>query len=172
MIDTTNIENCTQRLMDALDDEIQQLELNLSRLDQLRRLIVKQDHDALNGLLNTIRSEAGTFRSYDQRRLSLCKQLATIINCDPAQMNLSRLHNYVSQEMQSAIRLRKNTLQFLSARLQKELAATQMLLTDCARFNRMLLNAIFNNRAAETLTYNPSGLTKRQTETMLMNVQF
>lgn len=171
MMKTTHIETGVQHLLDVLDDDIRQLEVHLSKLDELRRLVVKQDHAALNRMLNTLGSEAGVLRNHDQRRLALCRQLADIVNCVPGQFNLSRLQNSVSREMRSGIQVRKEKLQLLSARLQKELAATQGLLADCARFNRMLLKAIFKNRGTETLTYNPSGVTTRQTETILMNVQ-
>ena len=54
------IEDCVSQLLTVLDKDIEYLEDNLTRLDNLRRLVIKQDNDLLGRLLeNMIISPSG-----------------------------------------------------------------------------------------------------------------
>ncbi len=166
------IDNSVDELLRVLDKDIEHLEDNISRLDQLRSLVVKQDNDSLTQLLTTIQSESKTYHSNELKRLVLRRKLATAFNCDPKEISLSRLGTHLTDHNNAEITKRKSRLQELVHLLKKEYSSTQFLLADCARFNRLLLKSLFRTGPSENLTYKPTGTAERQTDTVFMNLQF
>ncbi len=168
MLETEDIMN---ELLAVLDTDIQHLEANITALDQLRRLVVKQDEDALKQLLSSLQSEAGRYRENESRRQALRRELAVASDCAVEEITLSRFAAELSGEMKFQFTRRKEKLQSLASLMKKEHANTFRLLTDCARFNRMLLKSVFNIGRNETTTYNAAGSPQRQMNTMFMNCQ-
>jgi len=165
-------ENCIVQLLAVLDNDIVSLEGNLTRLDELRRLVIKQDTDSLTRLLETIRAEAGLSRNNELRRQSLRMKLAERMACELKETTLSKIEKQSPDTLRGQVAERKYKLQTLTARLKKEYAATQTLLADCARFNRMLLKSVFQNGPSEAVTYSAAGTARRQADTVFMNMQF
>lgn len=171
IIDKLEIENSVDELLLILDKDIEHLEDNISRLDQLRSSVVKQDNDSLTKLLATIQSESKIYHSNELKRLVLRKKLAAVFNCDPKEITLSRLGTHLTTHNHVEITKRKSRLQELIHLLKKEYSSTQFLLADCARFNRLLLKNIFQTGQSENLTYKPTGAAERQRDTVFMNLQ-
>lgn len=172
MISETTIETRVEQLLAVLDRDIQELEQNIDRLNALRSLLIKQDRKALEQLLQAIRSQTAACRQNETERQALRQQLAGFLGCAPQAVTLSSLQRHLPLDKQMEIEKRKNALQALAGTLKKEYAVTQMLLVDCARFNRLLLNSIFGSSQPGHLTYEPTGTARRQTDTVLMNMQF
>ena len=166
------IEDCVDQLLVVLDKDIEYLEDNISRLNELRGLVVKQDCDALNQLLRNIQSETKTYRQNELKRQILRKKLAAVLNCGPEEITLTRLGSRLTGSKNNDVSKRKTRLQELTRLLKKEYAGTQFLLVDCARFNRFLLKRIFDAGRSENLTYKPTGTTEQQTDTVFMNLEF
>ncbi len=159
------------QLLTVLDKDMQHIEHNIERLNRLRSLLVRQDRKALEQLLQTIRMEVGTYRQNEQQRQALRRQMADVFACTPREMTLSFLLKRLPENKQIEIAKRRNTLRTLTGLLKKEYAATQMLLIDCARFNRLLLNGIFRTSQPGNLTYESTGMARRQADSGLMNMQ-
>ena len=168
---TLETEELMQQLLAVLDIDIQHLEANIAAMDQLRRLVVKQDENALKQLLSNLQSETSRYRANESKRQALRKELAIVYGCSPQDITLSRFSAELSGDMKLQFAQRRSTLQALSGRMKKEHANTYRLLADCARFNRMLLKSIFNMGRNESTTYNAAGSAQRQTNTMFMNIQ-
>jgi hypothetical protein len=62
-------------------------------------------------------------------------------------------------------------LRILAGRLKKEYAATVFLLAECARFNRLMLNIIFNKQKADVIAYDAAGAAKRQSQPAFVNMK-
>ena len=168
---TLETEDMMHQLLAVLDTDIQHLEANITALDQLRRLVVKQDEEALKQLLSNLQSGTGRYRENESKRQALRQELAMIYDCDAKEITLSRFAAELSGEMKIQFAQRKAKLQTLTSLMKKEHANTFRLLTDCARFNRMLLKSIFNIGRNEATTYNAAGSTQREMNTMFMNFQ-
>ena len=169
---TPDIEMRIGQLLGVLDTDIRHLEDSLAALDQLRRLVVKQDHDGLNHLLSSIQNETRSYHGNEQKRLVLRNELARLCHCDPQQITLSRFEAELTGDKRQQVVERKTKLRTLAARLKNEHAATSRLLADCARFNRTLLNSLLNLGRPQTATYNAAGTAQRQTNTIFMDMQF
>jgi hypothetical protein len=169
---TLEIEEIIDQLIVILDRDIRHLEDNIATLDQLRRLVVKQDNTALSQLLGSLQSQAKNYRENELTRQTLRSELAFMFGCSVEQITLSRIEEQLAQEKRTEIIKRKSKLRILAGLLKKEYLSTQMLLADCARFNCMLLKSIFEAGRPESTTYSPRGAAQRQADTVFMNLQF
>jgi len=171
-VTTIAIEDKVDELLAVLDKDIQHMEKSLSRLNELRSLVIKHDDDALGKLLEDIQAESDTYTSNELKRQSIRKELATAFGCNVEQMTLSRLEATLPKERKAQVAEKKAKLRSLTNELKEEHLSTAMLLSDCARFNSLLLKSVFDLGKTETVTYNSNGSTKRQTDTAFVNLQF
>jgi len=166
------LQSGVDELFAVLDRDIDHLEKNLSRLDQLRSFVVKQDQDSLGRLLDNIRVESKLQQHNDTQRQTIRKDLAFSLNCSVEDVTLTRIAAYLSGEKKSELLQRKKRLNALAGLLKKEYLGTQLLLSDCQRFNRTLLKRIFEKGQSNNITYKSTGHSERQTDTVFMNLKF
>jgi hypothetical protein len=160
------------RLLAVLDEDIRHIRGSLSRLDELRSLVIKRDDTALARLLENIRSEADDYAANESMRQAIREELADAVGCEVETMTLSRLETVLPEDRRAQVADRKARLRALVNELRKEHISTAMLLSECARFNSQLLRAVFNIGRTGSVTYSPTGAAKRQTDTTLVNLQY
>ncbi len=169
---TIEIESKVDQLFGVLDEDIRYIQGNLSRLNELRSLVVKRDDVSLRKLLESIQSDLNSYKDNELKRQLLRKELAIAFDCGFEQMTLSRLEVELSGEQKAEVAERKSKLQTLAEKLKKEHLSTAMLLSDCGRFNSVLLKSILELGQAGTITYSPKGSAERQTNPAFVNLQF
>ena len=169
---TVEIEDKVNLLLVILDKDIQHIMDNLSRLNDLRGLVVKRDDISLHKLLEVIKSEQNSYRESELKRQLLREELAVALNCSLKQMTLTRLEAELSGETRTKIAERRTKLQILAEKIKKEYISTTMLLSDCSRFNSVILKNILEFGQAETITYSAKGSTEHKTNSAFMNFQF
>ncbi len=169
---TFEIESKVNELLDVLDVDIEHIQESLSRLNELRGLIVKRDERAMGELLESIQTESGVYVNSDSKRQSIRKELAGFLGFELKNMTLTALEDVLEGEKRVELSERKEKLKPLVEQLKKEHLRTSMLLSDCARFNSLLLRNILNPGNTETVTYSSNGVTKRYRDKSLMNLQF
>ena len=169
---TTEIGDKVAQLLLVLDKDIQQMQKSLSRLNEIRSLVVKRDEAGLGKLLENVQSEPDSSKCNELKRQSIQKELAIILDCSPKQITLSRLEAELAGEKQAQVAEKKAMLRLLANQLKKEHLSTSLLLSDCTRFNSILLKSILEFGQSGTITYSPKGFAKRQTNSAFMNVQF
>ena len=166
------IEDKVDQLLIVLDKDIQQMQKSLSRLNGFRSLVVKRDDAGLGKLLGNIQSESDSYKCNELKRQSIRKELAIILDCSPKQITLSTLEAELAGEKKAQVADRKAMLRLLADQLKKEHLSTSLLLSDCARFNSVLLKSVLEFGQAGTITYSPKGFAKRQASSAFMNFQF
>jgi PAB1-binding protein PBP1 len=166
------IKDKVDRLLAILDEDIQHLQDNISTLNELRGFVIKRDDVSLQKLLENVQSESNSYKENELKRRLLREQLAAALGCSFAQVTLSKLETALSGEKKTEIAQRKIKLQTLAGKLKIEHSSTVMLLSDCARFNSMLLKGILEVGQTGTITYSSRGSTERQINPALMNLQF
>ncbi len=169
---TIEIESKIDDLLIVLDEDIEQIKRNLDILDQLRSLVIKHDESSLRELLENIRSRPNSYKENELKRQSLRKDLSLALGCDIEQITLSILSEQLSGDRKNRIAEKKTQIQTLTNELMKEHLATSMLLADCARFNRAMLNGIFALAQTGSVTYNPTGSAVRPIGTAFVDLQF
>lgn len=166
------VSNWVNELLAVLDRDIQHLQESLSRLNELRSLIVKHDNTALGKLLENIQAESDSYKCNELKRQSIRSKLAAAFGCNLEQVTLSALEAELTGEKKAQVAQRKATLKLLTGQLKKEHLSTSLLLSDCVRFNNVLLKSIFELGKSGTITYDSNGFTKRQTDSGLVNLRF
>ena len=166
-----SIEDKVDRLLACLDLDVQHMQESLLQLNEMRRLVIKRDEAALGKLLESIQAGAGSYRIHESNRKSIRKELADSLGCGIEQMTLSTLEVNLPETIKDRITLMKTKLKSLSMELKKEYLSTALLLSECARFNNLLLKGIFDLGKTESLHYNSNGETRRQIDTAFVNLQ-
>lgn len=166
------IEDSVEKLLVVLDKDIQHIQDSLSLLDEMRSMVIKRDDASLGKLLDSIQTASDGYKNNECKRQSIRKELAAALDCNIEQMTLSRLETILPGEKKAQVADRKTKLRLLTVELKKEHLATAMLLSDCARFNSVLLKSVFELGKIGTVTYNSNGSAKRQTDTAFVNLQF
>ncbi|MHC4460050.1 MAG: hypothetical protein ACYS6W_06230 [Planctomycetota bacterium] len=159
-------------LLVILDKDTQHIQESLSRLNELRRLVIKRDDAALGKLLKSIQTESDSYKSHELKRQSIRKELAAALDSSLEQMTLSRLEEVLPEEKKAQVTERKEKLRLLTEELKKEYLSTTMLLSDCARFNNLLLKSIFDLGKTGMVYYNSNGAAKRHTDTAFVSLEF
>jgi ribosomal protein S24E len=169
--ETASIEGKVERLLVCLDKDAQYLQESLLQLDEMRKLVIKRDEAALGKLLQSTQADAGLYRQHEFSRKSIRKELADCLGCRIEQVTLSALRASVGEEKKDQLTQVKAKLRSLCVELKKEYLSTALLLSECARFNNLLLKAIFNPGRTESVQYNSNGVTRRQIDTAFVNLQ-
>ena len=162
----------TEQLLAVLEADVRHMQESLSTLDQLRSLLIKHDECGLEALLRQIRANADAYAAVESRRQVLRRQLAVLLECPMDELTLSRLETALPSPVRETLRQKKATLRTLAERLRREHRNTSLLLADCARFNRALFRAIFQQGKAQSVVYGAAGTTQPASSSHLMNVQF
>ena len=165
------IEDKVHRLLVCLDRDAQHMQESLQQLDEMRRLVIKRDEAALGKLLEGIQGISDDYRNQESNRKSIRKELAESLGCDIERMTLSTLESCVPEAQKNQVTQMKTKLRSLSAELRKEYSSTALLLSECARFNNMLLKGILGLGKTESVHYKSNGQTKRNIDTAFVNLQ-
>ena len=168
----TAIEDKVDELLDCLDKDSRHIEQSLSQLNELRRLVIKRDESALGRLLENIQAESESYKSQELKRQSIRKELAHALGCKFEQMTLSTLETSLPEAKKAQVTQRKAKLKSLIEELKKEHLSTALLLSECARFNNLLLKSILDLNKIEVVYYNSNGTARRQIDTAFVNLQF
>jgi len=168
----TEIEDKVDELLVVLDRDIRHIQERLSQLNELRSLVIKRDDVALGRLLESIQAKSQSYSENESKRRSIRKELATALGCTFERVTLSRLEAELPEEKKAQITPRKTELGSLIKELKKEHLSTMLLLSECARFNRLLLNSIFDLGRTGMLTYNSNGATSRGADTAFVSLKF
>jgi hypothetical protein len=153
-----------------LDTQTAYVQQTLERLDVLRAAVIRRDENALEELSGQVQHESLRKAQYDRSMHQLRQTLSVLLDCPAEAVCLSRFCEHLPAEARQATAIRQDTLRGLVRRLNNELCATDGLLRECARFNRVLLNSLFgNNQQADT--YDARGVNRWSLQGSLMNMR-
>jgi len=169
--DKTIFQDNIDRLLNVLDTDIENICQNLSAMNQLKSSVIKRDSDCLAQLLKKIQADSSGHKNNESKRKSIRKELAHSLGCPVEKITLTRLAQMLPEEKKSLIVERKEKLTELLNQLKNEYHATAVLLSECARFNRILLKTLFNNKTAETITYDADGSARRYFDSAFVNMK-
>ncbi|MCK4277158.1 MAG: hypothetical protein KAX78_11620 [Phycisphaerae bacterium] len=167
---TPDAEVLIGRLAAALDEEIALLELRGSQLVALSEAILQRDEAGLQGLFEEMEQTQQTQAETDNKLLGLRKALGDILVCPLERVTLTWVVGQLSGEGRSQIESRLAKIVGLIDEVRKQHLETVMLLSECARINRMLLTTLFPG--SETIkTYGQGGQTTWRPDTGLVDAE-
>lgn len=139
-----------ERLGGLLDEESRLLEVRRSQLDSLCGAIVDRDDEAVERLLQQI-EQAQALQTATDAKLQLVRgALAAALHLPRAELKLSVLVAMLEGPPRLELARRRQRIMDLAARLQREHLRAVMLLNECSRINRMLLESLLPG--SETVT--------------------
>ena len=167
------IERKVDKLLECLDKDVQQIRQNISYLNEMRSLIIKRDDAALDKLLQSVQEISEVYKDNETDRQSIRKELADLLSCSIEQITLSKVEENLPETSRKRVIETRENLRSLIEVLRREYSSTVMLVSECARFNKLLLRSIFDLGKTGTFSYDARGTTRRQDgEAALMNVKF
>ncbi len=174
------VEKKVTALLEVLDADGRHLESALSRLDQLRSLLIRRENAALERLLGEIHQQADAYRAMEQKRQQLRRDLALDLGCTEGELTLSRLRQVLTsstcseaqRRLAAAVADRQARLRSLAAQIRREHSLTALLLREAARFNQSLLRVFLGSAGRGCATYSPTGAAHRDAGAALMSMQF
>jgi hypothetical protein len=167
----TEIEDKVDKLLTCLDKDSQHIQESLSQLNKLRSYVIKRDDSGLSQLLKIIQAETSSYRNHESQRQIIRKELANALGCKTEQVTLSALEARLPKGEKDQVIKKKAKLMSLIKELKKEHLSTILLLSECARFNNLLLKSIFDLGKTGAVYYNSNGATKQQTDMAFVNLQ-
>ncbi|MHC4244923.1 MAG: hypothetical protein ACYSU4_21140, partial [Planctomycetota bacterium] len=139
--------------------------------NKLRSHVIKRDDSGLSQLLKIIQAETSSYRNHESQRQTIRKELAKALGCKTEQVTLSVLEACLPKcKKKDQIIKKKAKLMSLIKELKKEHLSTILLLSECARFNNLLLKSIFDLGRTGAVYYNSNGATKQQTDMAFVNL--
>jgi hypothetical protein len=159
-------------LLAILNEEIGHLRTALLRLDRLRSLLIRRDDAGLENLLTDLTSEAEAYAANERARESLRRQIANQLRCDSKKVTLTVLAQSVPEGQKNDVVACQTKLKSLIGQFKREHLLTSLLIADCARFNRALINAFLGQSGRGNTCYDAAGAVARPSGAALMNLHF
>ncbi len=150
-------ESLIDELVAILDEEIDLLEQKRSQLADLSEALVSADDEATETLLKQIEQTEYTQTRVDIRLRDVRKALAGVFGYDDARaLRLSVLVSELPDTQASAVDDRRGRLARQVGKLRRQHLQTAMLLVECSKVNRMMMECLLP--AGETVTtYDAAG---------------
>jgi len=157
-------------LLTVLDEEIRLLDLRRSQLEALSVAIVERDDDRLEVQLDEIQQTAALQADVDVRLENVRRGLAGDLAMPPEQLKLHVLADLFEGRRRAEIESRRRRIIDLAERLQRQHMHTSVLLSECARVNRLLLDALFPQGKGVD-TYGSDGQERWRPETGMIRAE-
>ncbi len=154
-----------------LDERQVVLEHTLEQLNALRAAVIRRDEETLERLLEQTRQDALQERELAQRQCALERQLVAVVDGLSLPLTLTGLCRALDEPLRSRVEQTQQALRRTAERVQREYESTDLLLRQCARCNRRLLDAILG-RSPQSLTYNAQGQSRQDTQGGLVSMKF
>ncbi len=167
---SSGMDSLIDELLGALDDQINVLELKCSQLAGLSRALVRRDNEATEAILEEMERAEEVQASADLRLVAVRGTFAEALGCEVEKLKLSRLVAELPPRWARATDHRRRRIVDLTGKLRREHLRTAMLLSECARINRMLLESLLPVGEA-VVTYGVEGMNLWRAETGLMDTE-
>jgi len=132
----------TARLLEALDGEIVLLARRQEQMAALSEAIVQRDEGRLEALLAEVAGTLSAQAEADERVRALQAELARRLGCPPETARLGLLAERVGGREGSEMQSRRDRIVELADGLRRQHLRTSVLLTECARVNRRMLETL------------------------------
>jgi hypothetical protein len=168
----SDIERLVLALLIVLKQESDAMAQTEAWLLQLRERVIQRDESALEGLLEEIQSPQRGMPDLERKRQQIRVELAGVFGLSFEELTLTRLKGLLEGELQNQVSRMRDQLQSQTQALRAQHRGTVMFLADCARFNRLLLNSVFEKSHQNVTTYTPRGNAEHRRTSDLVNMQF
>jgi len=132
-----------RELLDVLDEEIALLNLRRSQLELLSGAMLDRDEQAVGELLGDIEDSAQRQTTADLKLQAVRTALAAAMGIEADGLKLSNIVEALPADMRPQIDYRRQQIILLIDALRTQHMETAVLVHECARINRLLLEGLF-----------------------------
>lgn len=165
------LDNMVEQFLVCIQEDIENIEQNLLMLNQLRSAVIKRDEKRLAVLLNSIGEQSGAHEYRQSKRHRIRVLLAEATGCQTENITLSKLTSFVNRDTAARLNECRRRLRDSALQMKKEYASTAMMLSECSRINSRLLNAIFQNKSNDVITYDSNGSAGKPSGSAFVNLK-
>jgi hypothetical protein len=153
-----------------LDEQIALLTLKRSQLEALSTLLVQRDEDPMERLLAQMEQSQALQADTDLRLSALRSALADELGGPADSVRLGALLEYLPQGLRESVAFRREQIADLADQTRRQHLQTSLLLMECSRINRLLIEALFG-QTRSCQTYDPSGAAAWQSDAGLVDAE-
>ena len=153
---TPGIKGLLNELLLILDQEIELLEVRLTQVSAMHSAILDRDEPATEKLLSDLETTQQRQIHVDMKMGALRGSLSTAFRCRAGEVKLSFLIARVDADLALPLDYRRRRIVALVEELRRQHVRTALLLRECARINRTLLEGLLSGCGTLT-TYGSGG---------------
>ena len=143
-------------LLAVLDQEIDLLRRRDAQLAGMSAAICQRDEERLEALLEDLERSQQRQAAADENLKALLTSLGQAVHCPTEHLKLAALAAALPDQQRLALDCRRQEIILLTEKVCQKQLETMMVLSECARINRLLLSALFPDSEA-TMTYGVGG---------------
>jgi hypothetical protein len=160
----------TEELFAFLDDSILSTRQMLEKLTELRAAVIRRDEKSLQWMAEQMPQLTTHRDSMQQRQRQISESFAGPVNCEPGKISLSYLARFLEIPMRNELKTKQKLLAELIGQLSREHLGTELLLRECERLNRMVLDSLVG-RGNQTCIYGSAGRIQRDMHCAIMSTR-
>jgi hypothetical protein len=160
----------TDQLFAFLDDSLASLQDMLGKLNELRTAVIRRDQNSLQEMSDRMPEMTTLQNDMQRRQRQICQAFAGPLNCPVEKINISYLTLFLEGPKADELKSKQRLLQDLVGRLSSERRATELLLRECEKLNRIILDGIIG-RANQSCTYGSAGRLQRQLHCAILSTR-
>jgi hypothetical protein len=168
--DLPDIRRFSDELHHVLDEEIRLLHERTRQFDELYDAILHRHNERMETLLGEMTATQQEQAKVDTSLDALRQLFAKSLRCRPAEIKLSELADHVDHP--DGVLHKREQIILLSEALKKKHLRTAVLLTECSRINRALLDGLLPENEPSLTTYGHEGSNPWRANTGLVDAEF
>ncbi len=168
--DIRQFESYVAELLDFLDQSINSVREMLSILNAFRAALIRRDESAMRQMQDCLLEVAAQKQQTDDLLKGVVSKFARLLQCPVGEVNLTRISLALPIPQRFLVQEKQRMLKTLVSRLHIEHRGAELLLRECERLNRLLLDGIIGKRN-QTLTYTPHGQSRRELHRSIVSVR-
>ena len=164
------LKQAAAQLNEFLDEQAESIRRTLRQFDVLRGAVIHRDEAMMTELAEQVDAQNQERQEADKRREALCRQLGELLGCDARQVNITAICGLLDSEDRAELEDKRRVVKELVSRLKIEREGTELLLRECERMNRAILNEMMGS-GRRTMTYTRRGVTQNEAPGGMMSVR-
>lgn len=144
------VEPLVAHLQQLLDEEIGLLQAKQSQMESLSGAILGRDDTAMEATMAQMETTARQQSAVESRLSALRVTIAGELGLGGGPLRLSTLISHLPPQQASLLEYRRNQIVALAEQIRRRHVEVAILLRECARINRMLLESLTGGQSVTT----------------------
>lgn len=154
---TPDIAQLIAAFVAGMNEEIELLELKGAHLEALSTAILARDDEALPEVMRQMEQAQVLQDATDQKLLVIRSEIANVLAWPLELVTATKLAAQITGPNKTFVEQSRQRIIEIAGQVRKQHLETVLLLAECTKINRMLLEGLFGSQAQPLHTYGRSG---------------